>query len=543
MKRKSSAPIIVVFVGLIAIAVVAVVLFLRPRGSYAPPPVPSVQPSTDVDVSVYVDVSASMRNFFANNGQTNTFRKFLSNCELALRSGVNLGGWERRTYQAYKFGSKSGAASIPNDGGLRDLSNDPAAFNETGTPIEAAINAAAVHVAKPGAKKLVILVTDLYQSDGKLEKPAEALIHAFLNKEAGAIAVYGVRNPYTGPVTDVPNQSVPLVNAATSMPFYIIIAGERAADVRRAQELLTTGGYGEPLRTAWSKNKLFAVFFSRDAEKSITDPVVFDAHVVPPNKCDSVWCFSAIPARLGVSGQEGAAEPLGKKANALSARQSSFQGDPQGNSIAQLDLKGRNSVIGVSWQRPARQMPPIWRTADTSSRWNVQVSYCPVTKKGPCEKEPLLDKDAAEAIHICNVPDAGGQTICRTECPQTAGCSIAANPPLALLVMRKGLATGRKYLVEIDRVATASDLQADLDEHNALMHRWNLTPEETQNLLARHAFESDRAVSDDAHPGKTPNLSQFLNAFVGAVMSTSRSGETARDGTVLDRYFLYVNAR
>lgn len=546
--EKSALP--VVLLGVVLLALTGVMAWkTRSPHQYVQPPPTTGQLSPVIVIDVYIDVSGSMRHFLTSDQRPNTFREILRNCEFALKSGVNQGGWdqEKRAVRFWKFGPSGGPQRIDkgdagSEGALRGLADDPGQFSAPDTPIESAVNATPP-AGMEHASRLMILITDLYQSDGKLERPAMALGRRFLAGDHGAVAVYGIRNPYQGAVGDLPGQgTVKLPDAATSMPFYILIAGEVAADVRHAQDLLTAGEYGAPLRRAKEQNRLFAAYFSKETGRFASEPVLYDAHAGPAHKGDTFPSVSALPMQAAADAKEGMAQPMPGLEKKLSARVTSFV--PRNEvGIASMDLEQRplkSSLAGVSW---ARRLPvkdgPIWQTADDYAaperRWRIAALYCEAAKNGTakaCPGPPLTDKRAVKGIHIC-APAAGPQ----------AACSTQGDAALSALIDRSYLTKGKKYLIQFDEIYDATGQSSRFSESSALMRRWNLNTDEVHDLLARpdRAFASDRDVAADAHPGKTPNVAQLLTALQGFVMS-SGSG-TNKNEVILNTYFLYVNAR
>ena len=561
---KGNSGALVLLLLLVVVGGLSALMLLHPRFSYLDPLPETGTLSPAIDIDVYVDGSGSMKDFLLAGGNGNTFHDLLTICEDALKSGVTQGGWDlnKRTVRFWKFGPKSGpqrldSGGASNAGVLRAMAGDPSLFDAPTTPIESAVDAQPP-VASPGASELMIVITDLYQSDGKLERPAFVLGQRFLSSENGAVAIYGVRNPYKGGVDDLPGQGdEKLPDAATTMPFYIIIAGNNAADVRQAQKLLTTGDSGHPLHDANTAGRLFAAYFSRSAGRYSRDEVVYDEHVFK-NAKDRLLHFSDQPNPHPTPGEEGSAETVGKSRHGLSARVTGFQLDHLDN-IAEIEIANRplkENLVGVSWipdqtaqQGQAAYEEPLWETkgAETAkaTEWQVRAFYCPVpntTATGPCPKSPKqplkLDVRAARGIHVCNpILGTGTVDICQAD--------GEPRPSLSVLIDRHFLTRGRKYLLEFDEVSTADSQTVNFLSGSDLMNDWNMTPAEVRDLLAKpeqqRKFAPIPADHLDQHPGKTPNLAQFLSALDGFVMS---SGSGAGDTTVrLQTYFLYLNAR
>jgi hypothetical protein len=538
---------------LLAVGVLVALIMNTPRLQYLEPLPAMGKLSPAIDIDVYVDGSGSMRNFLASGTGANTFREFLVNCEFALESGVSQGGWDqdKRIVRFWKFGPKGGPQLLnPNGkaGALHLLVNDPNQFNADNTSIEEAIEANPPHQ-RLDAAKLMIVITDLYQSDGKLERPGLALARRFLASEKGAVAVYGVRNPYQGNVTDLPGQEeakIRLPNAATSMPFYILIGGSNAADVRHAQDLLTEGRFGLPLRQANGSNRLFASYFSRSAGRYSHTAVIYDPRVYE-SQDDHLLHFSTQPNPQPKAGEEGSAEPNAKFRTKFSALVKAFQPDHR-DGVTQFDLVTRplkQNVVGVSWSKDQTGGDrPIWQTEGAGiahpTGWQISVFDCPVKKGTPgtlCPQAPQLDEKAAQGVHVCNSTYGQSAVICET--------GSGPEPALAVLIDRHYLTSRRKYLFEFDEVSSATSEAGNFDAGNALMEQWNFTPAEVNKLLTEpegeRRFPSAGSDHADEHPGKTPNLDQFLSALNGFVVSTgSGSGDT---GVCLQTYFLYLNAR
>lgn len=205
-------------------------------------------PSDALYINVYVDGSGSMKHFLQQPSpkegptpvQTNYFKKLLDKCETSLRNAPGTGGWKDVRLNFWKFGSGKEPSKL-DAGGLQRMSTDLSAFSEGNTLIETPVESPGQDVAigVTPLPEVKIIITDLYQSNGQLEKPADALADKYLRNDKDAVGILAVRNPFTGPVEDLPgtprNKTLP--NAADSMPFYVIVAGP-AADVRHVLESL-----------------------------------------------------------------------------------------------------------------------------------------------------------------------------------------------------------------------------------------------------------------------------------------------------------------
>lgn len=251
-----------------------------------PPPPPLAAPQDDapqlsdaLDINVYLDGSGSIKHFLqsapggSDSAQTNYFRDLLDKGETTLHNAPGNGHWKDVSLNFYRFGSGRTPTLLAPNGGLQQMSADPARFNEGNTLIETPIQAASPassrnDTGEPRAE-LKIIITDLYQSNGQLEKPADALADKYLHGDADAVGVLAVRNRFTGAVEDLPGtpRGKTLPNAADTMPFYVIAAGP-AADVRHALEVLEKG---TGLDAALARGLATTFMFTR-ASRAIAHP-------------------------------------------------------------------------------------------------------------------------------------------------------------------------------------------------------------------------------------------------------------------------------
>ncbi len=571
---KSAAPVLLLL--FLAVAGMAAWVHFRHRSIYLEP-LPRISAlSPAIDIDVYVDGSKSMRNFLKPGTADNRFKSFLQHCELALKSGYTRGGWDvgKRNVRVFKFGPKDGPKLLSSSTALNDLAENPDEFDADNTSIEDAFrdyqsragSAPTQPANAPAPLKasghLMIIVTDLFESDGELQKPGLALADQFLRSDKGAVAVYGIRTPFEGRVSDIPGQArrkIALPDAASSMPFYIILAGDNAADVRHAQEVLTSGEYGEPLQKAMKEGQLFAAYFSKSAGRYSHARVVYDPRVYEK---DHLLRFSADPATSPRPGEEGSAASTNRRA-AYSARVLDYQPDYR-DGIARFELVKRpakENYVGVSWPPEEAENGPIWQTAGTESahhtEWSIHAFACRTAKPGPdstCdEKQQEADQKALKGIHICYSGLGAGSTcqvdgtsepddaIAPTQISNAAATQLKRRQPaLAVLIDRRYLIPRCKYLLEFDEVSTSASQVDSFNASNKVMKKWNLTPAEADQLLTQKFFPAGDSI-DDKHSGKTPNLAEFLTALNGRVMS-SDSGSA--DATVpLKTFFLYLTAR
>ena len=496
--------------------------------------------SKNVEIDVFLDGSGSMRHFLESESKVNSFREFLRNCEFALSSGASKSGWERRTIRFWKFGphppQRLNVGGQGGEGSLREMAENPRWFDAPDTPIGDAF-LGEVPDETPGAGKLRIVITDLYQSDGKLEIPGTAIGKKYLSGEHGAVAVYGVRNVCKGGVDDLPGRPKEVLpDAATSMPFYVLIAGDNAADVRHAQWLLSAGEYGAPLRQAAADSRLFASYLSKDPGQYAEGGVVYDARVF--TKDDSGLSFSGVPNPNPRHGEEGSALPVAGRRHNFSTKVRMFTPD-RGAGIPEIAIGrrfGKSNLLGISWpELPLGEKDPILNTVDAAAivprEWRVTPFYCHVNKPGATCEAPQVDEGAAKGVSFCNQRLGTGQS---------NTCTAEGNPSLAVVIDGSQFRTGREYLLEFDLLGDAST--GNFDAGSTLMRKWSLGPDEVYDLLNRdRKFPTDHAVAPDDHPGKTPNLTQLMNALNGYVLSSNQ--ESRGRGVRLKTYYLYLSAR
>ncbi len=228
------------------------------KPSAVPPRPDSGTLSTSIRFDFYIDGSASMRNFVAGRGD-NPFRNLLQVAESTLHNPSVKGGWADESFAFYTFGAT--VRQLKGTGALSLLTNNPDSFNEKTTVIELPVTD---HhdAAKSGQALVKIIVTDLYQSDHDHNTLSDALADQYLSKEHGAVGIAGIRNPFSGPVEDLPGLGRgSLPRAADTMPFYVIVAGENAADVKQTLDLLAAS---PSLQPSFASGQAFREWFSKD---------------------------------------------------------------------------------------------------------------------------------------------------------------------------------------------------------------------------------------------------------------------------------------
>jgi hypothetical protein len=286
--QRSQGGGVILLGGLAVVIVVLALVFLHSRGSgggnnnmaIPAPAAETAELSPAIDINVYIDGSGSIKHFLQKpSGSTdgpappNYFKGLLDKCETSLHNAPGAGGWRDVNLQFFRFGSGSRPTPIPANGGLQRMSTDLAQFSESNTLIETPIQHTVHNNSGEPRAELKIIFTDLYQSGSQLEKPADALADKYLHSETGAVAVLAVRSSFNGPVEDLPGtpRGGSLADAADTMPFYILIAGE-APDVRQAMQALIDG---TGLRGALDRKLATEFFFTRAPQTRSEPPMKF----------------------------------------------------------------------------------------------------------------------------------------------------------------------------------------------------------------------------------------------------------------------------
>lgn len=463
---NSKGQIVVLLIIVAALGGLGVLIF-RPKHPPAELPQPAQgQLSNDLDLDFYVDGSGSMKNFLdAGDGageKYNYLHHFLVGCDSRLWNPPAESGWNGLRPKFWRFGAH--ITELPREGVLTKLTDHPngftdddgtqvPGFNESKTSIELAVN----HTRpdhRAGAHKLKIIVTDLYETNGANVIPAEGLVKQYL-QNTGAVAIYAIRNPYTGNVEDLPalkGKSLPK-GAADTMPFYIIVAGENAADVYHAQEVLMSGATGEALGRAFEQHRALQLYFSKDPGWRYT------------NLTSRNLDWKVDKADLGIG------DPAPK---------------PGPNSIPLLVLRGGKVKVTLPW--PQQVLDKTGRSAP--DRENLQVRT--IIKSG---NKPNGDHAARKAVTADFCPGAA-RAICAT-------------------IDRGRFPEKGTYLVEFQIVATHPS--NELDTKSDTISKWSIEDDEELDIADRgQKFPKLPGVPGE-HPGRTPNLMHFLTSLEGRV--------------------------
>jgi hypothetical protein len=228
-----------------------------PEALRQPPRAAALAPSARVRVDLYLDASQSMRGFLAapQGKQQNHFADL-------LRKGTDIlrGSWEVDEVHPWRFGVGEPVDLVRQPGapiGARDFLSRPALFSDLESHLDAAARHRGSPVNEPSRAKVKVMVTDLFQTDADVGRLAEALNSTYLTRDTEAVGVMGIRNPFSGPITDLPGK-LP-AGAADSLPFYVLVAGP-VADVRLAMGRL---GQRLPRQGSFPADGSFTVLFTR----------------------------------------------------------------------------------------------------------------------------------------------------------------------------------------------------------------------------------------------------------------------------------------
>jgi hypothetical protein len=193
---------------------------------------PAPEPSRSVEVHFYLDATQSMQGFlYQPAGRTNYFRTLLDHI-----GGILFDTWADHPQVHYWGFGRNEPWKIE----IRDYL-EPKAFNGTKTFIDQAI----MHTPPANAgqqtslPRLKIIVTDLFQEGNNMDKLAVNLSDT-LNDPAQAVGVVGIRNPFDGPIDDLPGGQTLHKGAAESLPFYLLVIGP-IGDVTRCVAELSRG--------------------------------------------------------------------------------------------------------------------------------------------------------------------------------------------------------------------------------------------------------------------------------------------------------------
>jgi hypothetical protein len=498
-------------------------------------PTPDVgMPSKRVDIDVYVDGTGSIRNLLVapiQSGGKNYLRDFLRECQLALEKPGIQPGWEKAPVHLWKFGSGQHPVALPS-GKLTIMADNPMASDafgdqETSIEVPAADDPQQRRQSKDAEVK--VIVTDLYQSNQAIETVVDPLVDKFPDNSDWAVAVLGIRNPYSGGVDDlrdssrVPGGPVRLPKgAADSMPFYVIIAGDHAVDVRIAREaLLQNAGLGDAL----SRNLGFSLFFSKDSDAFLQQSRTFawqPAVSLGHGSCKESHEGTFSAPQNSTQSREvefSWSRPSGKPADTGCVLTSTQQADPkEPNRLIPLLSWKKSGLVKVSWTPQGASGASQDKGADAAIFElgaspkivaTVEVANRPRSKDGKLSQSQEASASAAAAV-VDKHYDPSTKTFEAT-------------------IDGKPLSHGRTYLFRFDVIAQSRTTAFHADQ--PLMNRWNIEDSEPKGP---EVF-LDKATG--RHPARTPHLSEFLTALQDKMF-----GDEDHPVKVAT-YYLYVKGR
>lgn len=286
MKPNAIFAVLIVLV-VALVAYMGLMVARRPKPKPPTHEIEDLKPLTKskaIDINFYLDTTMSMRGYLAQpDGVKNYFNEILYKAEGTLRSG-----WPTSTFCPWGF-----ADGDPKEIALRDYLGNPGNFTGIKTFIDRAIRHNPARKPGFGRASLKIIVTDLYQDSADSGALAVALGDV-LEDPSRAVGIVAVRNPFDGVVDDLPgNRSLPR-GAADSMPFYLLMDGQRADVEQGIHELQRNLG----LDGLSPSKKLAFIFSQRQADKLNQPLQIKPAHPERPG-------YSSIPDALGGVGKHG----------------------------------------------------------------------------------------------------------------------------------------------------------------------------------------------------------------------------------------------
>lgn len=174
---------------------------------------PKPEKTEKIDIDVYVDATTSMEGFAVSNASV--YSQFLDQLEASA-----LSAWRNANPQYYKFGenikpiSRSEYLSAKSD---LKFYHEPGIFKRT--YIDSVVK-------RTDAKRLSVLVTDLFQDEGDVNIMVDRFKEkCFANNVA--VGLVGVKSDFKGKVFDVRGYPTGYQLDAPDRPFYAIVFGNQ----------------------------------------------------------------------------------------------------------------------------------------------------------------------------------------------------------------------------------------------------------------------------------------------------------------------------
>lgn len=204
------------------------------------------QKTDQINIDIYIDATTSMEGFATNT--SSKYSQFLDQLE---SSGIS--AWKNADIKFFKFGEK--IKPIDRNEFL-SAKNNLQFYREPGIFKDTYIDSV---VKNTDIKRLSVLITDLFQTDGDVNTMVEKIKQkCFANNIA--VGIMGIKTDFNGRVFDVPGQ--PSYGLTTSeRPFYAIVFGNNN----------NLGAFFDALETKPFVNASQELIFSKYIIKSFRD--------------------------------------------------------------------------------------------------------------------------------------------------------------------------------------------------------------------------------------------------------------------------------
>lgn len=169
------------------------------------------QKSDQIDIDIYIDATTSMEGFAVNINSD--YSQFLDQLETSA-----LSAWKKADPKFYKFGQR--IRQINRDEFL-SAKNDIDFYKENGVFLNTYIDSV---VKRTNSTRLSVLITDLFQDEGDVNKMVESFKEKCFAKGV-VVGIIGVKSEFIGKVFDVPSYPNGYNLNAKERPFYAITFG------------------------------------------------------------------------------------------------------------------------------------------------------------------------------------------------------------------------------------------------------------------------------------------------------------------------------
>jgi hypothetical protein len=317
--------------------------------------------------------------------------------------------------------------------------------------------------------ELRILISDLYVSDPQhpkvLNEVGKRIADKYLGSDSTAVGILAIRNPYFGHVEDLPDQGK-AKPVATSMPFYVILAGPAPAVQYGVRVLLDEVG----MLSAFDDQKARLFYFGKDQNFYDGSKATVPEHEKDPHRVHSFhekYNGTAIPFYMLDKGT-------------MTARWT----EPS----------------GVTWAS-AKEWKPEWSTTAGAVSGDKISAVLYGGRKGAANS-PADDPTGTQAASSCTI----GLTACVT-------------------INRAGLLNGQNYRFRIDVLKSQS---SDFDAKALAVRNWNIELEDAAAVSQNPGGRFPRIDKiDDRSPGLTPAFADFLTVLQLGIFSDSTQKQVA----------------